>query len=115
MDFMDRYFGGVVWTDHALRRLRQRGIKQGDAWATWKRPEQSKKALREGQFIFYRNYAGEMIEVVSGKDAKGKTVILSVWSRQVHRRKSYWKLGDSFDNLLERLLQFLLGWVKRGR
>ena len=33
---MDRNFGGVVWTDHALRRLKQRGISQGDAWATWR-------------------------------------------------------------------------------
>ena len=31
---MDRNFGGVIWTNHALDRLRERGIKQGDAWVT---------------------------------------------------------------------------------
>lgn len=112
---MDRYFGGVVWTDHALERLKERGIKQGDAWATWERPEQSRLGVSRGQFIYYRTYGDQRIEVVAGKDAKDKTVILSVWSRQVHKQKSYWKLGETFDNLLERFLRFLLGWAKRGR
>lgn len=111
---MDRYFGGIVWTDHALGRLRQRGIKQGDAWAAWKRPQQSRLG-RRGQFIYYRTYGNQRIEVVAGKDKKGKTVVFSVWSRRVYGQRSYWKKGSTFDNLLERFLQFLLGWAKRRK
>ncbi|KKQ44128.1 MAG: hypothetical protein US62_C0032G0012 [Candidatus Woesebacteria bacterium GW2011_GWA1_37_8] len=32
---MDKNYGGVIWTNHALSRLRERGISQGDAWATF--------------------------------------------------------------------------------
>lgn len=77
----DRNFGGVIWTDHALARLRERGIKQGDAWATWRRPQLSKKG-KSGSWIYWRNWGGIQIEVVAKENAGGKWVILSVWSRK---------------------------------
>lgn len=79
---MDNHFGGLIWTNHALDRLRERGIKQGDAWATWSRPERSKKG-KSGNFVYYRNWRGTQIEVVAKKNEKGEWLILSVWSRPV--------------------------------
>lgn len=100
---MDNHFGGVIWTNHALDRLRQRGIKQGDAWATFNRPEQSKKGA-SGNWVYYRNWGGEQIEVVAKQDEKRKWVVLSVWSRRVaqnqsqyahkelsHQKPSFWR------------------------
>jgi hypothetical protein len=83
---MDRNFGGVIWTNHALSRLSQRGISQGDAWATWKNPEQSRYASSQGAWVYYRTYGGQKIEVVAKKNEKGEWIILSVWSRSVYGR-----------------------------
>lgn len=80
---MDNHFGGVIWTNHALDRLRQRGIKQGDAWATWRNPEQSRKGTSPGSWVYYRNYGVEQIEVVAKQNEKKEWLILSVWSRPV--------------------------------
>jgi len=87
---MDNHFGGVIWTNHALDRLRKRGIKQGDAWATWRNPEQSKKGTVAGSWVYYRNYSGTQIEVVAkqndlpaGRQGRREWIILSVWSRPV--------------------------------
>lgn len=88
---MDNHFGGVIWTNHALDRLRERGIKQSDAWATWNRPEQSYKAnLHKGEdaWRYYRTYGSERIEVVARKNEKGEWVIISVWSDPVATSKS---------------------------
>jgi hypothetical protein len=79
---MDSHFGGVIWTNHALSRMRERGIKQGDAWATWKRPEQSRKGT-SGGWVYYRAYGNERIEVVAKKNERGEWIVLSVWSRPV--------------------------------
>ncbi len=79
---MDNHFGGVIWTNHALTRLRERGIKQGDAWATWRNPQASKKG-KSGSWIYYRNWGGTQIEVVAKKNEKNEWLILSVWSRPV--------------------------------
>ncbi len=97
---MDNHFGGVIWTNHALDRLRERGIKQGDAWATWNRPESSRKGTTPGTFVYFRNYDGIQIEVVAKKNEKGEWLILSVWSRPIlvnsskggqDAKTSFWK------------------------
>lgn len=92
---MDNHFGGVIWTYHALDRLRERGIKQGDAWATWRNPESSKKG-NSGNWVYYRNYNGTQIEVVAKKNERGEWLILSVWSKPVFRtvaksKTSFWQ------------------------
>ena len=68
---MDRNFGGVIWTNHALDRLKERKIKQGDAWATWRSPQESRKGNNDS-WVYYRTYGTERIEVVAKKDLKGK-------------------------------------------
>lgn len=91
---MDKNFGGLIWTNHALDRLRERGIKQGDAWATFNRPQESRKG-NSGNWVYYRNWNGTQIEVVAKKNEKGEWLILSVWSREVYKngksKTSFWK------------------------
>lgn len=101
---MDRNFGGVIWTNHALQRLQERGIKQGDAWATWRNPQQSRYAQNKGAWIYYRNYGSQRIEVVAKQNEKKQWLILSVWSKEIpisHKQSSF-----SFTNLLRNIL----GW-----
>lgn len=97
---MDNHYGGVIWTNHALQRLKERGIKQGDAWATWRNPTQSRKGSAPGSWVYYKNYGTEQIEVVSKKNEKGEWLIISVWSRPIARgyslgsksgRRSFWR------------------------
>ena len=83
---MDRDFGGVIWTNHALNRLKDRGISQGDAWATFNRPEQSRYATAKAAWVYYRTYGNQRLEVVAKKNEKGKWIILSVWSRSVYEK-----------------------------
>ncbi len=94
---MDNHFGGAIWTNHALQRLAQRGIKQGDAWAAWKNPEQSRYAKAQGAWVYYKTYGNSRIEVVAKKNEKGEWIILSVWSKPVystqkHKRQPLWKI-----------------------
>lgn len=93
---MDNHYGGVIWTNHALQRLRERGIKQGDAWATWRNPEQSRKGTSPGSWVYFRNYGRDQIEVVAKQNEKKEWLILSVWSRPVQfgykRPDSIWKI-----------------------
>lgn len=81
---MDKNYGGVVWTNHALQRLSERGIKQGDAWATWSRPEQSRYAASQGAWVYYRTWGNTRIEVVAKQDERKKWLILSVWSKPIY-------------------------------
>ncbi len=107
---MDNHYGGVIWTNHALQRLRERNISQGDAWATWSRPEQSRKGA-SGNWVYYKTWGNQKIEVVAKQNEKGEWLILSVWSRPVYgNQQTYSKSGGG---LMEKILQFLLGWARK--
>jgi len=85
---MDKNYGGVIWTNHALGMLRQRSLSQSDAWATWRNPQQSRKANTPGAWVYYRTYASQKIEVVAKKNEKGEWIILSVWNRPVSPKEA---------------------------
>lgn len=80
---LDNNFGGVIWTNHALQRLKERGISQSDAWATWRRPQKSRYVRKKGAWVFHRTYNNQKIEVVAKKNEKKEWIILSVWSKEV--------------------------------
>lgn len=104
---MDPKFGGVIWTKHALSRLAERGIKQGDAWATFQRPEQSRFAKTQDAWIYYKTYGTEKIEVVAKQNDRKEWIILTVWSRPVYQSYSHHsksKTGNGFIALLRKIL-----------
>jgi len=90
---MDNHYGGIIWTNHALERLKDRGIKQGDAWATWNRPHQSKKGTVSGSWVYYRDWGETQIEVVAKQNERHEWIIISVWSRPAHEN---YKKPESF-------------------
>jgi hypothetical protein len=89
---MDNHYKGLIWTNHALSRLRERGIKQGDAWATWNRPDQSYKGnlhKSDDAWRYYRKIGNEIIEVVAKQNERKEWLILSVWSREIDSKSSH--------------------------
>lgn len=98
---VDKNYGGVIWTKHALKRLKERKIKQGDAWVTWKKPDKSYYAKTKGAWIFYRKFGNQRVEVVAKKNEKGEWVILSVWSRTIFGKKP-----RSDGNIFKSILNF---------
>ncbi len=100
---MDKNYGGLIWTNHALSRLSERGIKQGDAWAVWNRPDKSRYSKTQGAWIYYKTWGDTKIEVVVKQNEQKKWIVLSVWSKQVFgnnkiSKKSFW------SDLLRRIL-----------
>lgn len=109
---MDRNYGGVIWTNHALQRLKERNIAQPDAWATWRSPEQSRPATAKNSFVYYKTYGDQKIEVVASQNEKKQWVILSVWSKPVYQYQSTPRSYNK-EPFIEKILQFLLGWLKK--
>jgi len=107
---MDNKFGGVIWTNHALERLRERGIKQGDAWATWKNPDQSRYATAQGAFVYYKTYGNQKIEVVAKQNERKEWLILSVWSRPVYEQShtSHEASHGKKDSLMRKIIKKIL-------
>ncbi len=100
---MDNSYGGVIWTNHALDRMSERRIKQGDAWATWKRPDSSRRSSSGDAWVYYKTYGDQRIEVLAKKNEKKEWIMLSVWSKKVtpekKPQKTSWKskIGKLFE------------------
>ncbi len=85
---MGMVWKGVVWTDHALQRLKERGVSMDTAFATWNNPDSKRYATAQGAWVYYKTWEKEKIEVVAKQNEKGEWVILSVWSRPVWEEDS---------------------------
>ena len=84
---MDNRYKGLIWTKHALSRMHERGIKQGDVWATWRRPDESRHSKIKGSWVYYKTYGNQRIEVVAKENEKKEWIILSVWSKAVFKQR----------------------------
>jgi hypothetical protein len=107
---MDPKFGGVIWTNHALGRLKSRGIKQGDAWATWRNPDQSRYATNKGAWVYYKTCNNSKIEVVAKQNASGpggkkQWLVLSVWSKPAGERFVDEKPEPLLDLIFKRIFK----------
>lgn len=83
---MDKNYKGVIWTKHALARMEEWGIKQGDAWATFRRPDNSRYAKSKGAWVYYKTFGDTRIEVVAKKNEKKEWVVISVWSKTINKK-----------------------------
>ena len=103
---MDNKYKGLIWTNHAIERLTRRGIKQGDAWATWNRPDQSRKGTgsRLGAWIYYRTWGNTRIEVVAKQNERKEWIIISVWSDPVYAGQKPYSPKTSFWGNLVKIL-----------
>ena len=97
---MQKNYGGVIFSDHALERLRFRGIAQGDAWAVWKKPDSSKYSKSNGVYVYSRVFGTKTVFVAAKRNEKGEWIILSVWDKYrkstIGSKKGIFKLISEF-------------------
>jgi hypothetical protein len=84
---MSRKFGGVIWTNHALARLKDRKIDQGDAWVAFRKADKTKFAKSRGGWVYEKTFWSKKIEVVAKKNERGEWIILSVWTKPIYGAK----------------------------
>jgi predicted glutamine amidotransferase len=104
---MERNYRGIIFTNHAIERLKERDISQGDAWATFNNPDQSRYAASKGAWIYYKTYKDQKIEVVAKKNEKGEWLVISVWSRPIFKNNKFSK--KSSDSFFVHLLKTIIG------
>lgn len=91
---MGENYKGVAWTDHALGRLKERGIKIDDALTTLNSPQESRRGKIKDSWVYFRTWGNDRIEVVAKQNDKKEWVILSVWSKKVNavgKNEPWWK------------------------
>ncbi len=73
MNYMD-----LIFTNHAIDKMAQRGIRQEDAYETFKHPDLQKND-RANSFEFIKQFTEFKISLIGKQNEKGEWVAISVW------------------------------------
>lgn len=74
-----QYFGGVIWTNHALKRLDQRGLTQKMAYEAFQFPQSSVPGREIGTIEYRRRWGNSLVSVIAKQNEKKEWLILSLW------------------------------------
>ena len=110
---MNNRYGGVIWTNHALARLRERQITQSDAWYSFQHPDGQLPGTAPGSIKYYKDYGSQRIEVVASQNEKKEWIILSCWSKFVGTGKPLFKQENLYWNLLKKIINFFWRKLKK--
>jgi len=102
----------VIFTNHAINRLYNRGITQSDAWYTFKHPEGILEGKIPGSKKFYKNYGDQRIEVVVRQNEKSEWIVLSCWSKYVGNGKPLVRKENFLEKIINKGLNKLFSLIK---
>lgn len=74
-----KFYGGVIWTNHALERLGARGLTQNLARQTFQNPDYSGKGKQKGTFEYRKKFGNSTVTVIAKQNEKYEWIILSCW------------------------------------
>lgn len=74
-----QYYGGLIWTNHALSKLSQRGLTQESAWKTFKYPDSLIKGKKPETIQHQKNFGSSVITVIVKQNEKKEWIVLSCW------------------------------------
>lgn len=84
---MDPFYGGMIWTNHALARAKERGLTQDEVVQTIRNSSTSQGGNSNGSTKYIRLSEDKMIEVIVKRNEKNQVVILSCWSKDKSKFK----------------------------
>lgn len=96
MTYSQRY-GGLIWTDHAVERMRQRKFEQRLAVQAYKHPDEVLPGKQSGTKEYQKRYKQSLITLICARNTRGETVVISCWidpplpGTSDARKKKQWK------------------------
>ncbi len=72
------YYKDLIYSDHALTRIKQRGLDIDQVWQTVKYPDYSPKT-KKGSQSYKKSFGDFMITVIATQNDKYEYILVSVW------------------------------------
>lgn len=89
-------YKGIIWTNHALERLRERKLPQQTAWLTFTQPDEKLKGKEKNTIEYRKKIGSSTVTVIATQNEKKQWIILSCWvdpplpgSIDIQKKKAY--------------------------
>ncbi|HVF68953.1 MAG TPA: hypothetical protein VNA13_00125 [Xanthomonadales bacterium] len=74
-----QYYGGAIWTNHALDRLSERGLTQDIASRAFNNPDRSMDGRETGTKQYQKRFDKSLVTIVAKQNERSEWIILSCW------------------------------------
>lgn len=94
-----RFYGGIIWTNHAIDRLQKRNISQYDAVKVINDPDKTMLGKSDNSLKFIKTINGRQIHLIGNKNDNKEWVIVTAWVRGEEDKHGfpenviYWLVG----------------------
>lgn len=78
MSYLNRY-GGIIWTNHALKKLKERGLYQDIALQAFKYPDKTFQGKKEGTFEYQKRVDKSFVTIIATKNENDEWIVISAW------------------------------------
>lgn len=69
----------MIWTNHALSRLGERGLTKDLASAAFNHPDSSKPGRENGTTQYQKRFGKSLVTVVAKQNEKSEWIVISCW------------------------------------
>lgn len=98
----------LIYTNHILQRMKERGLSYDYVYWVWNRPDKRTDGKAEGSYKFFRKLKDEWLVVVAKKNELGEWILLTCWTKPMYPEKQPYRRTK--PNWLWRLIKWL--WKK---
>lgn len=90
-------YGGLIWTNHALERLSQRGLPQDLAWQAYRYPDDIQKDTYRNSTTYLKKHEKYLISLIIKENEKKELIVVSAWidppmiGTEDHKKKERYK------------------------
>lgn len=77
---VNQHYGSVIWTNHALDRLRERRLPQEIAYKAFMHPDNYQQGKNKGTWEYRKTIDGHLITLVAKQNEHRQWIIVSCWA-----------------------------------
>ena len=74
-----RKYGDLIWTDHALDKLRARKLSQENAWSAFENPENVRDGKSPTSKEYSRRIGDRTVTTIAKQNEKKEWIVISAW------------------------------------
>lgn len=74
-----QHYHGVIWTNHAIDRMRGRGLSQEWAYESFAHADTTLKGKESGTLEYVKRYNQYQVTVIAKQNEKREWIIISAW------------------------------------
>ncbi len=74
-----QYYGNLIWTNHAILRMKNRGLPQDMAREAFLHPDKTISGKTHGSFEYQKHLDHSLVTIIAKQNDKYEWVVLSAW------------------------------------